>query len=332
LKSNAHFGVLDGWRGISITLVLAAHLLPLGPKVLKLNHAAGVLGMVLFFVLSGFLITSLLLKGSSLTEFAVRRAFRILPLVWSYIALAMIVSGVTWDVWSAHLFFYANLPPKALIPMTDHLWSVCVEMQFYAGVALLVAALGTRGLYLLPIACVAFTLLRVANGVHTSSVTWFRFDEILAGCILALAYHCRRGEVVRRFAAATPQWVLLLLLVVSSMHQSGWFNYLRPYLGAALIGATLVNPDTRMGRLLNTRTLAYLAGISYALYVLHPMLAHSWLGSGDIFEKYAKRPFLFIVLFSLAHLSTYYFEKRWIEAGKVIAARMRGFSRGRRHA
>jgi peptidoglycan/LPS O-acetylase OafA/YrhL len=331
MKSITHLSVLDGWRGISIALVLASHLMPLGAKSWKLNHASGVLGMVLFFVLSGFLITSLLLKGPALPEFLVRRAFRILPLAWIYVTLALVITGVSWNTWLSHLFFYANLPPKTLVPLTAHLWSVCVEMQFYVGVAFLFAALGGRGLLLLPLACLGFTLLRVHDGVHYSSVTYYRFDEILAGCTLALVYHCRWAGGIRRVLAGWPQWLLLLLLAAASLHQSGWLNYLRPYLGAAVIGATLLNPRTSLAALLNTRMLAYLAGISYALYVIHPMLAASWLGTGDTFEKYSKRPLLFVVLFSLAHLSTCYFERRWIAAGKNVAARLNGVSPGHPH-
>lgn len=69
MKSTDHVHVLDGWRGISILLVLAAHLLPLGPKIWHLNVAAGVAGMVLFFVLSGFPITSFLLKEKTIPDF-----------------------------------------------------------------------------------------------------------------------------------------------------------------------------------------------------------------------------------------------------------------------
>lgn len=321
--AGSRYGVLDGWRGVSILLVLAAHLLPLGPKPLQLNFAAGVLGMVFFFVLSGFLITTLLLQGMALREFVMRRLFRILPLAWLFLAIALTAVAAPVQSWFAHFLFYANLPPVRLVPVTGHMWSVCMEMQFYAGIAVLAAVLGRRGLLLLPVACVLFTLLRVANGAHASSVSYFRIDEILAGCTLALVYHHPRTHALRRLLAASPQWALAVLLVASSLVQGGWLNYLRPYFGAALVGATLLNPRAGFGPGLGSRVLAYLAAVSYALYVIHPLLAASWLGSGDIVEKYAKRPLLIAVLFSLAHLSTYHYEQRWIAAGKALAARLR---------
>src|SRR5688572_19452949 len=97
MKSAQHLPVLDGWRGISILLVLAAHLLPVGPKVWQLNVATGVAGMVIFFVLSGFLITSILLSGSALPDFLARRFFRIVPLAWAYLAVALALAGARPD-------------------------------------------------------------------------------------------------------------------------------------------------------------------------------------------------------------------------------------------
>lgn len=323
MKPAGHLAVLDGWRGISILLVLAAHLLPLGPKPWSLNVAAGVTGMVLFFTLSGFLITTVLLRGSTIVDFLVRRVFRIIPLAWLYVALTLAMAGASSDAWLAHLLFHANLPPKQLIPVTDHMWSVCMEMQFYVGIALLVALCGVRGLLVLPALCVAFTAFRIVHGIPLSTITWFRIDEILAGCTLALIYHRRLAPCVRRLLAQVPQWLLLGLMLASCLRQLEWLNYARPYLAAMLVGATLLNPGTTMAAVLRNRILAYLAGISYALYVIHPLLAHSWLGSGDLFEKYAKRPLLFAVLFCLAHLSTHYYEKRWIEFGKSLTAKVR---------
>src|SRR5690348_87525 len=84
MNHSARVPVLDGLRGISILLVLSAHMLPLGPKALKLNDAAGAMGMSLFFALSGFLITSVLHGNQNIFEFSVRRLARIIPLAYAY--------------------------------------------------------------------------------------------------------------------------------------------------------------------------------------------------------------------------------------------------------
>lgn len=321
-RSESHIAVLDGWRGISILLVLATHLLPLGPKDWRLNHASGVMGMAIFFILSGFLITTFLLRDPSVASFLARRFFRIVPLAWVYTTVAMVIIGANPVTWISHLLFFANLPPQTLTPLTLHLWSVCLEVQFYVGIALLVAVGGTRGLLLLPLACLGFTALRVANDVYASSITYYRFDEILAGCLLALAFEGRLGRGMQRLLQRMPPVVLLPLFILSSMEQGAWMNYLRPYLAALLVGSTLLRPGI-LARCLDNRPLAYIAGISYALYVIHPLLAASWLGSGPVIEKYAKRPLLFAALFLIAHLSTHAFERRFIALGRRLSDRMR---------
>jgi peptidoglycan/LPS O-acetylase OafA/YrhL len=62
-------------------------------------------------------------------------------------------------------------------------------------------------------------------------------------------------------------------------------------------------------RVLVTPIMAYIAEISYALYIIHGVLSYTWLGSGDKLVKYLKRPLLFGVTFVLAHFSTRYFEQ-----------------------
>lgn len=321
-RAGSHIAVLDGWRGISILLVLAAHLLPLGPKDWKLNHMTGVMGMVIFFILSGFLITTFLLREPSVGRFLTRRFFRIVPLAWAYLVLALLIVGADAGTWFSHFLFYANLPPQQLTPLTAHLWSVCLEVQFYVGIAMLVAVAGTRGLLLIPLLCVIFTLLRVVNEVYASSITYYRFDEILAGCLLALVWEGRLGQGMLRLVRSASPTLLVPLFVLSCVLQGEWTNYFRPYLAALLVGSTLVHSEGVLARWLNSRALAYVAGISYALYVIHPLLAASWLGSGSLLEKYAKRPLLFAALFLMAHLSTQSFERRWIDYGRKLSDRL----------
>ena len=219
MSSTPRLEVLDGWRGISILCVLAAHLLPMGPKVLQLNSMFGLLGMALFFTLSGFLITSFLLKNPPVSDFLVRRFFRILPLAWLYLAIALTLAGASSETWLAHYFFYANLPPKHLVGLTDHIWSLCLEMQFYLGIALMFAMFGVRSLLALPVMALMFTLLRVTDGVYASSISYYRMDEILAGCTLALIFHQGGNLRLLAWIKKIPQWPLLLLLLVSCHEQ-----------------------------------------------------------------------------------------------------------------
>jgi peptidoglycan/LPS O-acetylase OafA/YrhL len=317
--AHHHLSALDGWRGFSILAVLAAHLLPLGPNRWNQNTNVGIFGMVIFFNLSGFLITSALLKDRNIPAFLIKRFCRVLPLGWLCLAIALISVGAAPSVFLSHFLFYANLPPSDLISITAHTWSLCVEVQFYVGVAILVALFRKNGLFMLPAIGLFFTAVRISQGVYASSISYYRIDEILAGCMLALVYQEHFGSKLKAMMASIPQWPLVIVLVISCLPQGQWLNYLRPYLAAALIGATLLNPDTSLNRFLRLGSLKFLAAISYALYIIHPLLVHSWLGSGDTLEKYAKRPLLFICLFILAYISTYFYERWFINYGARLA-------------
>ncbi len=321
-SAEARVPVLDGWRGISILCVLAGHMLPIGPKVLQFNDMIATTGMSLFFILSGFLIISMLLRNTNVASFIVRRVFRIVPLAWAFLIIFLTFNGADWEQWQANLLFYANLRPDYLLDNSNHFWSLCVEMQFYAAIALAVALAGRWGLVLVPIACLAVTATRIANGVPVATITWFRIDEILAGGCLALAFGSAQvSNAAANLPAFTP--FLLVPLLLASCHPAlGSLNYARPYFAALLIGSTILRPKDALQRLLCGRTLAYLAQISFALYVIHPVTYAGWMGQGDVLVRYTKRIGSFILSFLFAHISTKYYEKYWIRFGHRLAARI----------
>jgi peptidoglycan/LPS O-acetylase OafA/YrhL len=301
-------------RAISILLVLAAHLLPVGPKFLGLNSASGAMGMSLFFALSGFLITQKLIENPDIFDFLVRRFARIIPLLWLYVLLILALfefdlpkSGVT-------ALFAINYWTEYIDGYNAHLWSLCVEMHFYVFVAVLVAALGRRGLLLLFPLCIAITLWRISDGQYISIKTHHRVDEILAGACVAWLY-CHNRLLLRQ-----TRWLLpaaFLILFACSLLQSGALQFLRPYAGALVLAAAITAPLNELKRLLHHRVLAYVAAISYALYVFHPLTASGWLADDNKTVKYfLKRPVSLALTFALAHLSTFYWEKHWITGAK----------------
>lgn len=304
--------MLDGWRAISILAVLAAHMLPLGPSRWGLNGSAGVFGMAVFFTLSGFLIVSILQRDTDTGRFLVRRVARIVPLAWVALALSLPLQGATAATWAANFLFTANLPPFRLAPWSTHFWSLCVEMQFYAAIALTVLVAGRRGLWLVPVAALAVTGLRVVTGTEVSIVTWLRVDEILAGGTLALVVHGDPAGRAVTMLRRLPFWPVAIAAVLSAWPGLAGLGYARPYLVAATVGITIMRPVGGLSRLLESRPAAYVAKISYALYIIHHFTLFGWLGSGDRLVKYAKRPLCFAITFALAHLSTFHFENRFI--------------------
>jgi peptidoglycan/LPS O-acetylase OafA/YrhL len=317
-----HFSALDGWRGISILLVLAGHMLPLGPARFQMNAAAAASGMAIFFTLSGFLITSTLLYEPSVPRFLIRRLCRILPLAWLYVLVVLTFAHATKGNYAGLMLFYANLPPFWLsTPGTEHLWSLSVEMQFYAAAALLSLLLGRRGMLALPLLCLAVTANRIVHGVPGSIVTWFRVDEILAGATLALLMHLPGSDRLRGTMRLLNPYLMLALLVAASHDRLPWLNYARPYIAASLVGCTLVRQPGTLSRFLASKPLRYIAKISYALYVIHPATKLGWLGRGDTLVRYAKRPLCFGLTFLAAHISTNYYERYWIDLGKKWSKR-----------
>lgn len=308
LAKSQRIPILDGWRAISILLVLAAHLLPLGPAWLRMNAAAGAMGMALFFTLSGFLIVGFLANGAPLRSFLLKRVARIVPLCW--LAVAALVLWRDYDVVTIlrNLLFVANLPPITLLHGGEHLWSLGVEMQFYV-LAAAICLFSRRGLFLIPVLAFAVTGARIAAGETLSIVTWHRVDEILAGGTLALILGGRFGTEAREWLMRVPLWPAAVFLLLVSHPATGPLQYLRPYGAALLVGSSLRDSPGWVERLLVSGPMRYIAEISYALYIIHGVLSATWLGQGERLAKYLKRPLLFAVTFALAHVSTFYFEK-----------------------
>jgi peptidoglycan/LPS O-acetylase OafA/YrhL len=319
------FPSLDGWRAISILLVLAGHLFPLGPKAYLINESVAALGMAIFFTLSGFLITTTLLYRPSVREFLIRRLCRIVPLAWLFTVIALTIAQAPRSFYFAQLFFYSNFPPFWLTAYTGHLWSLCVEMQFYLAVAAIFLVFGRRGLWSIPALCLIVTAHRIQQHELLSIVTSVRVDEILAGGTLALVCNTSHLSWIRKFLTWVSPFALLPFAFAASNQLSGGLDYLRPYLVASMVGSTLLYVSKPVAtRHLELKWLAYIAAISYALYILHPMVDWGWLGSGSKAIKYAKRIPALAAVFGLAHLSTFYFEDFWIRKGKDWSRRFTG--------
>ncbi|HEY6478064.1 MAG TPA: acyltransferase [Polyangia bacterium] len=315
---------LDGWRGISISLVLAAHLLPLGPARFQLNATAGPMGMSIFFTLSGYLITAFLLERPDVKTFLIRRFLRILPLAWGVLFVLQLLpfSRQAPDDFAASLLFYQNLHYASTTDYNSHFWSLCVEMQFYVGAAVIVGLGGRRALRVLPFIALAVSGLRIYLNQPVAVATYGRIDEILAGATLALALG---GEIderllvpLRRISPA----VFALFLLLTSSPLTGRLNGLRAWAGAMLVGSTLLQQEHWLARPLRSRLLHYLATISYALYVIHGPLRCGWFSEGNTVGRYLiRRPLTLLLSFALAHLSTFYWEARWIELGRRLTRR-----------
>ena len=327
VDSKHRLKALDGWRAISILLILVTHMVPLSPRSwdIPINKCTGNIGMSLFFILSGFLITSnLYLRGDTVTFF-IRRLFRILPLAWLYLLIVLPFLTSDLATWVAHLSFSVNYFPSLFFdPVTLHFWSLCVELHFYLFIGLMFALFGKKSLYALPLLW-ATASIRTILFLPTVSDEWMtthiRIDEILAGCTLALIHLDPHAQRIRQIIARIPLLLLVPLVCVASWTRFWDFYWLRGIAAMLLIGHTLYLDRPWISKALESAFLFVIAELSYALYVLHPITMIGWLGSGDTLVRYLKRPLCIALTFALAYLSTHYFEARFIALGKTLAGR-----------
>ncbi len=313
---------LDGLRAISILLVLSSHMLPLGPKFLGLNWTAGAMGMSLFFCLSGFLICSTLIANSDVREFIIRRLTRILPLAYAFSFLLLVFLLIEAKTFLSMVFFVLNYFPDHITRYNAHFWSLCIEVQFYLAIAIVVYVIGKNGIWVVWPVCVLITLMRVSEGAYIHIQTHLRADEILAGACVATVYRKQWTSAI--FGSTSLLVLSAVLWLVASSPYTGGMQYLRPYATALLLLSTLNEASSGLGRLLASAPMRYIATTSYALYVIHPITIQGWWNEGNVIDRYIfKRPVSICITFIAAHLSTFYWERVWLHLGKQWIERLR---------
>lgn len=324
-EKTRRLGELDGLRALSILLVVAGHLLPLGPKVLEINAAVATAGMSIFFSLSGFLIASTLFRNPDVFDFLVRRGARILPLFYAYILVVFILldGNIQALLWSS--IFAINYETQYLSHSRGHLWSLCVEIHFYLAIAGAVALFGRKAIWLVWPTALAVMSLRVNAGSFISLNTHLRVDDILAGAAVA-TLHSRESWQARRFGVLMIP-VGLGLLFLTCWPLAGPLQYARPWVSALLLAFTIWSIDGPILFCLRSTAARYIAEISYALYIVHPLTAYGWMNEGSASVRYlVKRPISFLLMFGLAHASTFYWEKPWRQWASRYLSRRRQFT------
>lgn len=286
---------LDGVRAVAIGLVMVAHLGGTRWFPLTANEAeffgTGALGVRVFFVLSGFLITGLILremdrKGTvSLRAFYIRRFFRIFPAYYTYLCLTVAAAALGWEVLRpgdlVHAVTYTENYHVAHSWAVAHAWSLSVEEQFYLLWPVLLYCVGRkRGLIgAAAVVCIA-PLVRLAEwyGPHMLHVNvGFTFetvaDALAVGALLA-GWRERLSAMPWYRTLMSPKGAAAVAAVVLLIAAQD-----RPRL-QALVGVTLMNvgiallidyfvrvPTGVMGRLLNTRVMRWIGVLSYSIYL-----------------------------------------------------------------
>ncbi len=323
INHRRHIKTLDGVRATSILLVLAGHLLPLGPKALQINEAAASGGMALFFILSGFLITRLLMDDNDLTNFMVKRLARIVPLAWLFMALVFVLFNRDLAALASEMSFTLNYHTGAINTFNPHLWSLCVEVQFYIAMGVIFRFFRRPAPYIVLGLCLLITALKLIAHDPYSMQTQLRGDELLAGSLLYMSVSGAFGDhgpIWRRLERFTP--ALAILLFLSARPGLGLLDYIRAYAAALLVGSVLFTRQAWLSHALSSRPMAYIAKISYALYIIHigaAAGAAAVLGVSSKLTLYlVQRPITFVATFIFAHLSTLYYEAPWNAFGRAL--------------
>ena len=278
---------LDGVRGIAVLMVVAYH---------HYLFSAGWVGVDLFFVLSGFLITRILFNGKNQdhywSTFYIKRAGRIFPPLLLLFVIAFIVSR---HVTAIGLFGYALFLGNYMdltrysAQLLSILWSLAIEEHFYLIWPLAVRYLTEkRNIQILITILILEPLFRMAathvvsNYLPIYYLTWFRLDSIAAGSLLALAME-RSGMAARLLnwslpmcAAAAIGYAILSMLYranfsreANSLVFNGLGYSLVSMTAFFLIAHLVLNKEGRLSKILSVKPLVFIGEISYGMYLFH---------------------------------------------------------------
>jgi peptidoglycan/LPS O-acetylase OafA/YrhL len=297
----AFIPAFDGLRGIAILAVVLYHCQPLlQGTVLEKFVVWGWSGVSLFFVLSGFLITGIILDAGPTSgfyaNFFARRFLRIWPVYWlllflHYFFFPFLFSGYRWMFyivsgapWLYLLLFVQNLWPVALPGSIGPTWSLAIEQQFYLFWTPIARRLPPRWLLLAAAAMLATSpLVRLyCGGRFTATNTLTHLDGLAVGSLLAIALRVFAWTpgawrwISRGALAIGAAGVALMLTRGSAFTDSLLAIGFGGMLLAALLGQQAARP-TLYCRALSFPPLAFVGKISYGLYVTH-ILVFSILG------------------------------------------------------
>lgn len=340
---------LNGLRAVAIMLVLLSHFRInriISEYGIKVN---GQLGVCIFFVLSGFLITTGLLKQKInrgqlfLAGFYIKRALRIMPLVYLFLAVIIIISITYWPLTSKKDFFYTffflkNLPIPNM-PFTAHLWTLSVEIQFYITVPLFMLLNMHRTLFIILLVAIFFPLISILNLYFPSLqsdfivikwvikfVNYFFWKGpllLFIGCSASILAF-RSGNYVKKYSKYyyLSFFLLLLAIALSTETLPIYYKYISEYLSAILIALVIllnISSENLLSKLLSTKIFVKIGMLSYSLYIWQQFIAYRhyfwipWLKGLNTLPDLLIIGIKFLIIFPIAYLSYRYFEMPFLK-------------------
>lgn len=341
---------LDSLRGIAVILVIISHWVSQASIINRLP--IGGMGVDIFFVLSGFLITKILFEARNsgapavgiIKNFYVRRALRIFPAYYLTIFLLYafhqytesdIRQNFAYFLTYTSNFYFFNI--DRWDGMVSHLWSLAVEEQFYLFWPFMM--LFTSKKYL-PHVIIGFIAIGVGSQIALREndmmdvLTWTCFDSFGMGALLSWMWTFRPGMLNRYFTFITIAAVAAFIVFCTGVPDVAWpyvpFRTLISIMTLWVIAYIIIRTDQRMGLgfLLNNRLLIFVGKISYGLYLFHlsvPGLTY-WLIKPYVNPlvrgNVPLTPFYLVVntalLWMIAVFSYYIIEKRFLDLKKYF--------------
>jgi len=337
------FPELDGMRGIAVLLVFFHHITLLSgagqwstlQTALSAIFVFGRFGVDIFFVLSGFLITSLLIKDSDspayYRDFYWKRVLRVLPLYFVVLLLILIFVPHSGPYVAFAAFFLANFASIFHIYLTTPFWSLAVEEQFYLlwpTVARRRSLLSLSRIAIL-VAAVSFILrlLFALRGHYNFYFTYLHCDGLALGALLACRFEYRRRHHLASTADDRPL-LITLIAGLAAFVSAQLLGAHGPHVAFAanleltgvtlffcgLIGLLIAHTGARAVAVLRSPLLTFFGLISYAFYLVHSftMLAydklHGSLRSGDNTAYLIRMAAVLAISIALSLLSRYLIE------------------------
>ncbi len=324
-STRPYFPELDGVRAIATLLVMSFH----WSQQWWVNNfmLLGQTGVDLFFVLSGFLITTILLQAEQknwheVRNFYVRRTLRIFPLYYGFLIL-LIVFGVAVSKW--FWFYGQNIALGLNLPFhgPSYFWSLASEEQFYLVWPFLVLFFPRRWLqgamWTILLLSIVMRLAFLHTPYENLAAILGRPDGLIAGGLLA--YYYARGMLQTK-----RNWLLVLgavamvLLGAEIFLRNGTGDILKQMsrffltttVYVACMGLVLITGDSPVHRVLRSKVARAIGRVSYGLYVYHPLIFDY---VSPRLHPYLPMPVSAVICFALSYLlaaaSFYGFEKRF---------------------
>jgi peptidoglycan/LPS O-acetylase OafA/YrhL len=342
IRATERIPSLDGLRAISVVIILSFHLrlLPSVDRPHWMRFDVATLGMFIFFVISGFIITELLLDEREragtihLPSFYGRRFFRIFPALLGYLLGLAVLGGLGLASCSVHqlwlgLTFLGNYRYSGCLS-TGHLWSLSVEEQFYLLWPIVLSRLSSRNAsrLLLIVICTVpvIRIVHVVHGADWMTLEWHSesvADSLAIGCLLAIGRtRLHANRTYQWFANSSFCWFLPAGILAAGWQHSALFyqgvGKTLMLLGIAIgIDISIQRSKTAWGRCLNSAVLVRLGLWSYSIYLWQQVFTLQLPGA----QPYAQFPLNLALSISVGITSYYLIERPALLWGRQMIPR-----------